>query len=85
MTYTDTGMVYIGTNTGYVTLWDPRSTACILHWSAHPQEVDLLWYHNASLVSGRSFKECCLDNLLTGITCLYNWILSLRELKCQFR
>ena len=52
VTYTDTGMVYIGTSTGYVTLWDPRSTACILHWSAHPQEIDMLWYQNSSLLSG---------------------------------
>ena len=55
VTYTDTGMVYIGTNTGYVTLWDPRSTACLLHWSAHPQEIDVLWYHNFSLISGAIF------------------------------
>ena len=52
VTYTDTGMVYVGTISGHVTLWDPRSTTCLLHWSAHPHEIDTLTYHKSSLISG---------------------------------
>eukprot|EP00116_Pleurobrachia_bachei_P007354 sb/3467616/ len=57
VSYSDNGLVYVGLVSGHITLWDPHTTSCLLHWSASSLEVAVIRYHGDHLLSGGADKK----------------------------